>query len=265
VIVPLVSAPDLPATLYAEVAGLDARGRDVARLVLLRPGDGLTEDAVLEIAHRFILSGARLADRNKRILGPIVESGVAPPGGLDWHGLQVPEGTWVAAIRVTDEETAHALASTRRVVLHPMVEAGQQEATKRGDEVDERTLSKVLQAALQPLLDAAVRAEIRLRRLETALVRDSFADALRARGDAGVRELERRKRLLERVDPVGAAVIAPRAPLVPTHPTLGALAHDAPDEAPPPDPTDPDPVGREIRRKRPPSVRPVGVSLRVKR
>ena len=128
--------------------------------------------------------------------------------------------------------------------------------------MDERTLSKVLQAALQPLLDAATRAEVRLKRLEEALRADPFAEALRARGDAGVRELERRKRLLERVDPVGAAIAERRPPVVPAHPTLDALADDEPDEAP----LNPaDPFGDAVTRPRPPRRRPVGVSLGVKR
>jgi hypothetical protein len=261
VIVPLVSAPDLPAVLRAAVVGLgaDGRGRDVAYLALLRPGDGLTEDAVLEIAHKFVLSGARLADRNKRIIGEVVESAVAPPGGLDWHGLQVPEGTWVAAIRVTDEEIAHALASTRRALLHPVVK---RDAAKRGDDVDEKTLTRILQAALRPVIDATVRAEVRLKRLEEVLRADPFGDALRARGDSGVRELERRKRLLERVDPVGAAIAERRPPAVPSHPTLDALADDELDEAP----LNPaDPFGDAVTRPRPPRRRPVGVSLPIKR
>jgi hypothetical protein len=261
---PLVPAPDLPTTLYGEVAsvGTDGRGRDVAYLVLLKPGDGLTDTAVAEIAHRFIMVNARLAWRGGKVIGEIVESAVAPPGNLNWHGLEAAEGTWVAAIRVTDEETGHALASTRRVVLHPVVE---RDAAKRGGTMDERTLSKVLQAALQPVIDAMARAEVRLKQLEEAVRSDPFGDAVRGRGDAGRQVLERLKRLQRERDPVGAAISERRPPVVPSRPALGALAHDAPDEAPPPDPADPDPVGTEIRRKRPPSVRPVGVSLRVKR
>jgi hypothetical protein len=137
------------------------------------------------------------------------------------------------------------------------------DAVKRGDDVDEKTLTRILQAALAPVIDATVRAEVRLKRLEEALRADPFAEALRGRGDAGVRELERRNRLLERVDPVGAAIAERRPPVAPSHQTLDALADDEPDEAPPPDQADLDPVGTEIRRKRPPSVRPVGV-VRVK-
>jgi len=264
--VPLVSAPDLPTTLYAEVANVaaDGRGRPLARLVLLRPGDGLSDVSVAQIGHAFIMSHGRLADRNKRILGEVVETALAPPGGLNWYGLEVSEGTWVVTVRLADEKTAHALASTRRALLHPVIE---KDALKqRGETVDERTLSKVLQAALQPVIDAMARAEVRLKRLETALTADPFGDALRGRGDAGRQVLERLKQLQRERDPVGTAISERRPPLFSSHPTLDELGRRRdPDEAPPPDPADPDPVGTEIRRKRPPSVRPVGVSLRVKR
>ncbi|MCL6553878.1 MAG: hypothetical protein K6W08_12270 [Firmicutes bacterium] len=257
---PTVPAPALPATLYAEVAGLgaDGRGRDVAHLVLLRPRDGLTEDAVLEIAHRFVLADARLAERHGRLIGEVVESAVAPPGGLDWHGLRVPEGTWVAKVRLPDEETVHALASTRRVLLHPVVE---RDAAKRGDDVDEKTLTRILKAALAPVIDAAARAEVRLKRLEEVLWADPFGEAVRGRGDAGRQVLERLKRQARQIDPVGAAIAERRPPLVPAHPTLEAL-HDEPDEAP----LDPaDPFGDAVTRPRPHRRRPVGVSLRAKR
>jgi hypothetical protein len=173
--------------------------------------------------------------------------------------LEAAEGTWVVTVRVTDEEITHALASTRRVVLHPVVE---RDALKqRGETVDERTLSKVLQAALAPVIDAMARAEVRLKRLEAALTADPFGDALRGRGDAGRQVLGRRKRLLERVDPVGAAIAERRLPVVPAHPTLEAL-QDAPDEAP----LNPaDPFGDAVTRPRPPRRRPVGVSLPIKR
>ena len=254
---PVIPALDLPTTLYAEVAGLgaDGRGRAVAHLVLLRPGDGLTEDAVLEIAHRFVLAGARLADRNTRIIGEVVESAAAPPGGMNWHGLQVPEGTWIVTVRLADEETAHALASTRRALLHPVVEKD----AKRGDDVDEKTLTRLLRAALAPVIDATVRAEVRLKRLEEALRADPFGEAVRGRGDAGMRELERLKQRQREADPVGTAISARRRPVVPAHPTLAALADDRPDETS----LDPaDPFGDAVTRPRPPRRRPVGVSLR---
>jgi hypothetical protein len=255
---PLVPAPDLPTTLYGEVAsvGTDGRGRDVAYLVLLKPGDGLTDTAVAEIAHRFIMVNARLAWRGGKVIGAVVESAVSPPGNLNWHGLLVPEGTWVVTVRLTDEETAHALASARRVVLHPVVE---RDAAKRGDDVNEKVLTRILQAALQPVIDAMARAEVRLKRLETALTADPFADAVRGRGDAGRQVLERLKRLQRERDPVGAAIAERRPPAVPSHPTLDALADDEPDEAP----LNPaDPFGDAVTRPRPPRRRPVGVSLK---
>jgi hypothetical protein len=118
---PVVPAPALPTKLYAEVAGLgvDGRGRDVAHLVLLRPRDGRTGDAVLGTGHRFLLVQARLVDWNGKIIGEVVESAAVPPGGLDWYGLRVPAGAWVGTVRVGDEKTRHALASARRVLLHP--------------------------------------------------------------------------------------------------------------------------------------------------
>jgi hypothetical protein len=263
VIVPLVSAPDLPAVLRAEVAGLgtDGRGRDVAHLVLLRPGDGLTEDAVLEIAHRFILSGARLADRSGKVIGAVVESALAPPSGLDWHGLRVPSGTWLAAVRLSSEEVAHSLKSVKRLALHPVVEKDVLKQ-QRGEAVDGKVLTRLLQEALQPVIDAMVRTEVRLKRLEKALRADPFAEVLRECGGAGRQMLERLKRLQRERDPVGAAIAERRPPVVPTHPTLDALADDEPDEAP----LDPsDPFGDAVTRPRPPRRRPVGVSLRVKR
>jgi hypothetical protein len=207
------------------------------------------------------LSGARLADRNKRIISEVVETALAPPGGLDWYGLQVPSGAWVVTVRLASEEIAHALASTRRAVLHPVIERDR-DAAKRGDDVDERTLNRILQTALAPVIDAMARAEIRLERLETALTADPFGDAVRGRGDAGRQVLERLKRLQRERDPVGTAIAERRPPAIPVHPTLAALADDEPDEAP----LNPsDPFGDAVTRPRPPRRRPVGVSLPMKR
>jgi len=252
--------PDLPAALYAEVAnvGTDGKGRPLAHLALLAPGDGLTEDAVLEIAHRFVLAGARLADRNGQPIGEVVETAVAPPGGLQWHGRQVPEGTWVAAVRLRDEETAHAVRSVRRMVLHPV-----EGATKGGAaNVDRQTLEQVLRAALRPVVEAVGEVEVRLKRVEQRLAADPFGDAVRGRGDAGTRELQRLKSLLRRVDPVGAAITERRPPVVPGHPVLDPLAQEEGDASP----LDPaDPFADAVTRPRPPRRRPLGVSAPRKR
>ncbi len=259
----LRTAPDLPGTFYAQVArlGADGRGRTVAYLALLTPGEGLTEDAVLEIAHKFILSGARLADRSGKVLGEVVESGIAPPGGVNWHGLQVPEGTWHVAVRLRGEEIEHDLKSTRRVVLHPVTEA-----TKWGEgDVDRQTLEAVLRAALRPVVEAMGNVEVRLKHLEQRVRADPFGDAVRGRGDAGTRELQRLKRQQQATDPVGAAIAERRPPLLSYHPTLDALGRArTPNEAPPP-PDPVDPFGAEVTRKRPPLRRPVGVAAAPKR
>jgi hypothetical protein len=249
--------PDLPATLYTEIVGVgaDGKGRPLAHLALLAPGEGLTENAVLEIAHRFVLARARLADRGGQPIGEVVESALVPPGGLQWHGRQVPEGTWLVAVRV-DEEVAHALKSARRMILHPV-----EGATKRGDDVDRQTLQQVLRAALRPVVEAVGEVEVRLKRVEQRLAADPFDDALRGRGDAGTRELQRLKSLLRRVDPVGAAITERRPPGVSGHPVLDALAQE--EDASPLDPTDP--FADAVTRPRPPRRRPLGVSGRPKR
>ncbi len=256
---PLRSAPSLPSTLYAEVTNV--RDDSIAFLVLLRPGDGLTDDAILDVAHKFIAGGARLADRSGRVVGDLVQSGLAPPGGVNWHGLPVPEGTWVVAVRLADAAMAHVFKSNRRLTLHPVVE------TAKGgeDDVDERTFSRVLAAAMRPVSEALAAVEVRLKRLEQRVRPDPFGDAVRGRGDAGVRELQRLKQRQREVDPVGSAISERRLPLFDSHPTLDALgrARD-PEEAPPPPDTS-DPFGDAVTRKRPPLRRPLGVAAPPKR
>ncbi len=121
---PLTAAPDLPRTLYATITGRRAERR-VFYAVLLAPGDGLTDSAVLDIAHRFIIARGRPADHGGDVLGEIVETFLVPPGCVNWYDVLAPEGAWLVGVRVRDDATWQRVQGARRLALQPVTDRGE--------------------------------------------------------------------------------------------------------------------------------------------
>lgn len=68
-------------------------------------GDIVSDDQVQKAAHEFLMRSRRIRDMHANdIKADLVESAIAPPGGMNWHGKFVPEGTWVGAVKVQDPE-----------------------------------------------------------------------------------------------------------------------------------------------------------------
>lgn len=66
-------------------------------------GDTVSDVQVRNAAHEFLMRSRRIRDMHRvDAKADLVESALAPPGGLTWHGKFVPEGTWVGAVKVHD-------------------------------------------------------------------------------------------------------------------------------------------------------------------
>lgn len=163
----------------------------------------------------------------------IVESMVAPPGGLNWHGRWVPAGGWVGAVKFGD-------AGWRNV--RDLLKPGSDATTNGGGEpMDTRDkvfsdavrgivpekpetidaelilLRQVVTEALRPLIFQLEELASRVRRVTTSIRApdDPFGQAVRG-GPLTAAEQLAQKRRAER-DPFGTAVREVRPTLVVGH------------------------------------------------
>lgn len=163
--------------------------------------------------------------------GTIIESMIVPPGGVNWHGTYVPEGTWVGAVQFSDAGWRNArdllkpgsdvttnegggAMDTRDKTFSDAVRATVPQATH--EVVDAELVRVVRQAvdeALRPLLFQMQEIDARIRRAITGIRQpeDTFGAAVRGGPLTAAEKADAAKRR-ER-DPFGAAVMEKREPL----------------------------------------------------
>src|SRR3989304_5438426 len=61
----------------------------------------------------------------------LVESMIAPPGGANWHGEWVPEGTWVGAYKIHDPAEWERITRHRRLEINPNLSDAQVVSKRR--------------------------------------------------------------------------------------------------------------------------------------
>src|SRR3990170_8471106 len=78
-------------------------------------GDVVSDKQIRDAAHAYLTESRKIKDMHTQdVKADIVESAIAPPGGLNWYGKVVPEGTWVGAFKVHDSAEWDRITRHRR-------------------------------------------------------------------------------------------------------------------------------------------------------
>jgi hypothetical protein len=107
-------------TITADILKQNDERRLVYGIVLVpfkrdTQGDVFSDVQIMDAAHEFMLRGGEVRDMHRRVVqAKVVESVIVPPGGLNWYGTFIPEGSWAVAIKVFDEVVWQAIKSGAR-------------------------------------------------------------------------------------------------------------------------------------------------------